>query len=330
MAFGRGKAKKATRPYFHLSLLFILLLSLFLTACSLDRKSADTTRWLILATSQEVADSGLLEAVVPKFEQTSGVKVKRLTVTTEQALRYARDGGVDVLLLNGGTQLDELAGSPPVLPPYSENPLPTPTLPPVPTATPTPQAVNFLLSERTLIFWSQIILVGSINDPCALVNSSTALKAMQRIITPNSGCKVMVAGKEPGLRSVEENLWELVGSFKVEERGANYQIFNGDALATLREAEKLGAYAVVPLSIFLTYANPAKMKIIYDRDAAFYTPYEAAIPNITRFRDRDLPLARSFVSYLTGTEVQNIIADTGKAKFNRPIFRPKGFLVYVP
>jgi tungstate transport system substrate-binding protein len=308
----------------------ILLLTFLLTACSLDRNSTDTTRWLILATTQEVAESGWLDVAVPKFEQTQKVRIKRLIVNPDQALRYARDGGVDVLLLNGGKELDELAGSPPFIPPFSDKPVPTTTLPPVPTVTPTPQAVKFLLSERTLVFWTQLVLIGPANEPCGGNSASTALKIMQRITEDNSRCKMLVAGKESGLRSVEENLWKLVGLPKIEDRGANYQIFNGDALTTLREAEKQNAHTIVPLSVYLNYADQNRLKILYDRDAALFSSYEAAIPNITRFRDRDLPLARSFVNYLTGTEIQNLIGDSGKAKFNRPLFRPKEFLVYIP
>src|SRR4051812_2398804 len=103
-----------------------LALSLALAACSVDR-SAVEPRWLSLVTTQGLQDSGLLDILIPPYEQANNVRVKRLPVTTAMGLDYARKAGVDVLLLPGGPALDPLGGPAPTFPPYRKELFPTPT-----------------------------------------------------------------------------------------------------------------------------------------------------------------------------------------------------------
>jgi tungstate transport system substrate-binding protein len=50
---------------------------------------------IILATTTSTQDSGLLDVLVPRFEQTSGIGVKVSAVGTGAALRIAETGDAD-------------------------------------------------------------------------------------------------------------------------------------------------------------------------------------------------------------------------------------------
>src|SRR6478752_3728524 len=55
---------------------------------------------LVLATTTSTQDTGLLDALVPRFERQSGLKVKVIAVGTGQALELGRRGDADVLLVH--------------------------------------------------------------------------------------------------------------------------------------------------------------------------------------------------------------------------------------
>jgi len=55
---------------------------------------------LILATTTSTQDSGLLEVLIPLFEQQSGYKVKTVAVGSGAAIQMGQAGNADVLLVH--------------------------------------------------------------------------------------------------------------------------------------------------------------------------------------------------------------------------------------
>ena len=79
------------------SLSFLLLTSL--TACT-QVASAPTRPDIILATTTSTRDSGLLDVLVPDFEQKTGYIVKTIAVGTGQALEMGEKGDADLLFVH--------------------------------------------------------------------------------------------------------------------------------------------------------------------------------------------------------------------------------------
>src|SRR5262249_49168954 len=77
--------------------LLILLSLLAAVGCS---GSDQPNKSLTLATTTSTQDSGLLDVLVPVFENQAGVKVKVVAVGTGQALELGRRGDADVLLVH--------------------------------------------------------------------------------------------------------------------------------------------------------------------------------------------------------------------------------------
>jgi len=68
------------------TILFLLLLSLALSACG---NAAPTNPNLILATTTSTQDSGLLDLLVPLFEEQNSYTVQTVAVGTGAALKMA-------------------------------------------------------------------------------------------------------------------------------------------------------------------------------------------------------------------------------------------------
>ena len=79
---------------FRRSFLAVLLLATTLAPSA----GLASERWLILATTTSVRDSGLLDALLPDFTAKTGIEVRVIAVGTGAALRMGREGNADVLL----------------------------------------------------------------------------------------------------------------------------------------------------------------------------------------------------------------------------------------
>ena len=99
--------------------------------------SAPANPDLILATTTSTQDSGLLDVLIPLFEQQSGYKVKTVAVGSGAAIQMGQEGNADVLLVHS------------------------------------PAAEKQFMSdgwgqERTLIMHNDFILVGPAADPAKI------------------------------------------------------------------------------------------------------------------------------------------------------------------
>lgn len=78
-------------------LILCLLISSGIVKASTPPSINNTIR---LATTTSTENSGLLNFLLPEFENTSGYKVHIIAVGTGKALRMGKDGDVDVLLVH--------------------------------------------------------------------------------------------------------------------------------------------------------------------------------------------------------------------------------------
>ncbi len=74
--------------------------------------AASGEKKLILATTTSTQDSGLLDYLLPMFEDETGVKVDVVAVGTGQAMQLGQDGNADVLLVHRACQGRRVHGRP--------------------------------------------------------------------------------------------------------------------------------------------------------------------------------------------------------------------------
>ncbi len=308
-----------------------LILSNLLVACSLGKKSEEP-RWFVLAVTNDLNNSGLLDVLLPPFEQANNLKVKKLAVSYGQALAYARDGGVDALLIESSNQpeLANLAGGAPAIPAYNaeqnRNSL-TQTTSSVAKPTFTPSFDN-IMTARKLVFWADLVLVGPNSDVARVGEQYDAGRAFKWMALNNA--PYIVAKDAPALREQQDRLWKLVGRLTESERGTGYRVIEGDSQVALKEAASSRAYTLVPYYLYLNSEQKSKLKIILANDATFFIGYELSIPNLIRIKDRDVSLSQSFAYYLTNSATQSIIYNFKKEKSSPNLFQTSNFTVYQP
>src|SRR5512146_3097293 len=81
---------------------FIAICVTLLSACApaAAPTAAPANPDVILATTTSTQDSGLLDVLVPLFQEQTGYQLKVVAVGTGQALQMGQDGNADVLLVH--------------------------------------------------------------------------------------------------------------------------------------------------------------------------------------------------------------------------------------
>ena len=88
------KGIRLTRAMWAIFLLVVVFVANF-TVFSMDKKED-----LVLATTTSTMDSGLLDILIPAFEQEAKMKVKVLSLGTGQAIKIGELGDCDVILVH--------------------------------------------------------------------------------------------------------------------------------------------------------------------------------------------------------------------------------------
>ena len=133
---------------------------------------------LILATTTSTQDSGLLDVLVPMFEQQSGYSVKTIAVGSGQALELGKRGEADVLLVHSpAAELDYMAGG------YGV--------------------------DRQIVMYNDFIIVGPPNDPAGIEGMPSAVAAMRKIAETQS--PFVSRGDDSGTNALELKLWKQAG-----------------------------------------------------------------------------------------------------------------------
>ncbi|MDQ2653948.1 MAG: substrate-binding domain-containing protein, partial [Chloroflexota bacterium] len=105
---------------------------------------------VILATTTSTADTGLLDALAPIFQEESGYTLKPIAVGSGAALELGEKGEADVLLVHSPAA--ELA--------FMD---------------------NRYGAERRTVMYNDFVIVGPASDPAGITDASGVADAMQRI-----------------------------------------------------------------------------------------------------------------------------------------------------
>jgi len=223
----------------------ILLVSVVLAGCAKTAKEAPqaekppeappAAKEIILATTTSTQDSGLLDVLLPAFEQKAGVKVKVLAQGTGQAIKTAEQGNADVLLVHARKSEDEFMA-------------------------------KGLGENAWDVMYNQFFIVGPASDPAKVKDSKTATDAFKKIAAAKA--TFISRGDDSGTHKKEKSIWEKAA---LKPEGAWYISAGQGMGATLKMAEEKNAYTLVDEATFLT--NKANLEVLVQGDKSLLNPY---------------------------------------------------------
>jgi tungstate transport system substrate-binding protein len=239
---------------------------------------------IILATTTSTRDSGLLDVLVPEFEQKTGVKVKVIAVGTGAALAMAEKGDADAVLTHA---------------PASER----------------RYVESGDLTQGQLVMHNDFILVGPATDP-ARVRGASDLRAAVRAIAEQGA--FISRGDDSGTHKKELELWKAAG---VDPKSIKNREETGQGMgATLQIASERGAYTLTDRATFLALRRTLKLEVLSQGDATLLNVYHAYVVSPSKHPRVKSAGARAFVDFLVAPETQRRIASFGTADFGEPLF----------
>ncbi|MFX1242742.1 MAG: substrate-binding domain-containing protein [Promethearchaeota archaeon] len=159
------------------------------TYFTIDYLNAQNPEKIILATTTSTYDSGLLDYLLPKFTEQTGIQIKVLSVGTGTAIQYGKDGNADVILVHSRSRENDF--------------------------------VNASLGVgnipygiyRACIMYNDFIIVGHYSNPANLLpgdNITTVMTKLRDAIDAGN-MTFYSRGDNSGTHSKEKALWAEIG-----------------------------------------------------------------------------------------------------------------------
>jgi tungstate transport system substrate-binding protein len=238
---------------------------------------------LTLATTTSTRDTGLLDALLPRFRAETQIDVKVIAVGTGQALEIGRRGDADVLLVHA------------------------------------PEAELAFMAEghgesRTRIMYNDFVLLGPAADPAHVRGTPSVAQALAEIA--RQGATFVSRGDNSGTHQKEQQLFKAAA---ITPSGAWYKSAGQGMAEVLRIASELGGYTLSDRATFLVQAKAGvALEIVVEKDPALQNPYAAIVvkgDTLTKQAE-----SRKLVEFLTSADTQQRIASFGVDRFGQQLF----------
>ncbi len=249
--------------------------------------SVEGSEDIILATTTSTRDSGLLDVLVPLFEEETGYMVKTIAVGTGAALEMGENGEADVLMTHA---------------PASEQVL----------------VDGGVAIDYTLLMHNDFVFLGPVDDPAGLSDIAVASEGLAAIEETES--LFMSRGDNSGTNKKELSLWSEAG---VTPEGAWYQETGSGMGDTLNIAAEKGAYTMTDRATYLNLMdNLTALSILLEKDPALNNIYHVMAINPEQFDKVNYEGAQAWIAFLVREDVQDLIGEYGVDRFGQPLFFP--------
>ncbi len=240
----------------------------------------------VLATTTSTQDSGLLDVLVPIFEEQTGFMVKTIAVGTGKALEMGENGEADVLLVHA---------------PDSEKPL----------------VDSGVATNYQLVMHNDFIIVGPNEDPAGLKGLTTSADGFKKIAEANA--LFVSRGDDSGTHKKELGLWKNAG---VEPSGQWYQETGQGMGATLKVASEKSGYTLTDRATYLALKDELNLEIVLQGEESLLNIYHVMQVNPEKFENINGEAGKAFVDFMVAPETQKVIGEFGVDEFGEPLFFP--------
>ena len=267
-----------------LGVVLSLVVALAATGCG---RASPAARLILLATTTSTQDSGLLDVLIPDFEQKTGYQVKTSAVGTGAALAIGARGDADVVLVHA---------------PSLER--------------------DFMTQgngeRRLFVMHNDFIVVGPPSDP-AKIKGRPVFDALRTLAAAQS--TFISRGDNSGTEVLEKSLWKQAGITPAKPWYVEAATGMGQ---TLQIASEKTAYTITDRATYLSQQAHLQLDVINGGDPPLLNYYHVITVSPVKFPKVNRAGANAFADYLVRADTQKLIASFGVAKYGQPLFFPDG------
>jgi tungstate transport system substrate-binding protein len=241
---------------------------------------------LVLATTTSTYDSGLLDEIVPGFEQLWGVEVDIVAVGTGTAIVYGETGNADVIMVHARASED-----------------------------------LFLLEgygiHRVTVWYNDFVIVGPLDDPAKINGLTNSTLAFERIYAGGeAGNSTFYSrGDNSGTEKKEIAIWALTALGRPDNETQLWYKKTGSGMAstlTTTNNDPKG-YTLADRGTYISLAATlAYIEVHTENDTILLNPYGVILVDPGRNPGVNFDLAVKFVAYLCANATQTAVGDYKK------------------
>lgn len=243
---------------------------------------------LILATTTSTQDSGLLDVLIPMFQDQTGYTVQTVAVGSGQALEMGQQGNADVLLVHS------------------------------------PAAEKQFMQEgwgrdRELIMHNDFVIVGPVEDPARIkgLSSTDAFKAIAA-----TGATFAARADQSGTSTKELGIWQKAELDPATEKPTWYLETGQGMGPTLTIASEKGAYTLTDRATYLANKANLQLEILSEGDPGLLNVYHVMTVNPEKWPKVNYDGAVAFMKFMTDPATQDLIGKFGADRYGQQLFVP--------
>ena len=238
---------------------------------------AEEAPHILLQSTTSTNNSGLYDYILPKFKNETGIDVHVVSVGTGQALRNARNGDADVLLVHAKSEEEKF-----VQEGYG--------------------------IERFDLMYNDFVIVGPSSDPAKIEGLSDVPLALTKIAETKS--VFASRGDHSGTHIKERSLWAMT-NVRIDSKVDNnwYRETGSGMGATLNTAVAMQGYTLTDRSTWISFGNKDNFKILVQNTPLMFNQYGVIIVDPKKHPYVKYELAKKFVDWLLSKAGQQTIAE---------------------
>ena len=252
----------------------LLFTGLFLVAVFIAHSFAEES--FRLATTTSLYETGLLDYILPPFEEKYNLRVHVISVGTGKAIKLGENGDVDILLVHARDAEEKFLSE------------------------------GFGVNRREVMY-NDFIILGPGDDPAGIAGVKDAKVAVRRIYASK---QIFVSrGDESGTHKKEKYLWAKAGL----EPGGSWYLEAGQGMSvTLLMADEKNAYVLVDRATYLFHKDNLRIKKLVEGDRDLLNPYGVIAVSPYRHPHVKYELSMALIGWLTSPECQRMINEYKK------------------
>ncbi|GAB4498180.1 MAG: substrate-binding domain-containing protein [Anaerolineales bacterium] len=242
---------------------------------------------IILATTTSTQDSGLLDVLVPLFEEQSGYTVQTIAVGSGEAMKMGEEGNADVLLVHA---------------PASEEAF--------------MEAGHGV--DRFLVMHNDFVIVGPAADPAGIKGMATAAEAFTAIF--NAGTEFIARGDDSGTHKKELTLWKAAA---LDPAGQTWYLETGQGMgASMIVASEKEAYILTDRATYLANKDNYQLEILVEGEPGLLNIYHVITVNPDKSDKINYEGGLAFANFMVDAAAQEVIGQFGVDQYGAPLFFP--------
>jgi tungstate transport system substrate-binding protein len=252
------------------------ILTILLLLITASMAHADENFFITLSSTTSTDNSGLLEYLIPKFKNKTGINVRVIAVGTGRALQLGERGDADIVLVHHKTSEETFIEK------------------------------GFGINRRDVMY-NDYVIVGPKNDPAKIKNLKHAADAFKLI--SQKKVPFVSRGDDSGTHKKEIELWSLAEVDAEKNSGDWYREAGAGMGATLNIANGMNAYTMTDRGTWLSFKNRDDLTLLFENDPPLFNQYGVILVNPVRHGHIKYQQAKRFSDWLISSEGQQAIAE---------------------